>query len=454
MRFDGKTNKQRAKTLLLEKLSNVKRPAQGPALAHVIKSEDKGGLAKIMFEDALSEMQMTEELRQIVREYNRNEAAINRSIFGILEDDEYPDKKAAIRDSILQFVDALRTMVDNDDLFKGLDDKQATRTEGGRQFPASDYAYVPDRESPSTWKLRLTSTPGGDPDPRIVGAAVAALGEGFRGNRVQIPSNQRAAVVARVRRAWLRANPNRGRDDLPDVLKSMEVNAMELTKEELQKKIDEATAPLTAKLAKSEFMASLTDVQKTHYNGLGDEDKEAFEKMAPEQREKVAADAVKKAQENDEVLLVDGASIRKSEVGEGVFAFMKAQQAKADEAVKKAEKLEADALQKSYENRAETELPNLTGTKAEKAEMLKAIDAMPEAAREKQLEMLKAADAAMAKSFTEIGQGGGGAETEAGDKLEKMAKELAAKDSISYAKAYTQVLETPEGNKLYAQTLQ
>ncbi len=54
------------------------------------------------------------------------------------------------------------------------------KTENGDCYPAGDYAFVPDPELPSTWKLRLTSSPGGDPDAGIVGAAVAALFKGFR----------------------------------------------------------------------------------------------------------------------------------------------------------------------------------------------------------------------------------------------------------------------------------
>lgn len=96
---------------------------------------------------------------------------------------------------------------------------EATKTEDGQEFPASDYAYVPDPDRPSTWKLRLTSRPGGPPDPRIVGMAVAALGPGFRGNRVEIPPEDLPAVKRRVRAAWLRAHPDKGPDDLPDVLR-------------------------------------------------------------------------------------------------------------------------------------------------------------------------------------------------------------------------------------------
>jgi hypothetical protein len=96
----------------------------------------------------------------------------------------------------------------------------ATKTEAGQSFPSSDYAYVPDPDKPSTWKLRLTSTPGGKPDPHIVGAAVAALGKGFRGNKVSIPSADLAKVKAKVRAAWLKANPDKTSKDLPSIIAS------------------------------------------------------------------------------------------------------------------------------------------------------------------------------------------------------------------------------------------
>lgn len=95
----------------------------------------------------------------------------------------------------------------------------ATKTEDGTAFPASDYAYVPDPDMPSTWKLRLTSSPGGDPDPQIVGAAIAALGKGFRGNKVQIPSADLAAVKAKVKAAWKKANPDKDEEEMPEAIK-------------------------------------------------------------------------------------------------------------------------------------------------------------------------------------------------------------------------------------------
>ena len=95
-----------------------------------------------------------------------------------------------------------------------------TKSEAGGNFPASDYAYVPDPKHPSTWKLRLTKTPGGTPDAGIVGAAIAALGKGFRGQKVDIPAADLPAVKAKIRAAWLKANPDKKPEEMPDIIKA------------------------------------------------------------------------------------------------------------------------------------------------------------------------------------------------------------------------------------------
>lgn len=93
------------------------------------------------------------------------------------------------------------------------------KTENGVKFPAEAYAYVPDPEKPSTWKLRLWETPEKKETPRQVGMAVAALGPGFRGNKVEIPPEDLPKVIRRVREAWLKVHPNASEEDLPEVLR-------------------------------------------------------------------------------------------------------------------------------------------------------------------------------------------------------------------------------------------
>ena len=97
---------------------------------------------------------------------------------------------------------------------------QQTKTEDGIAFPPGAYAFVPDRESPSTWKLRLWQTLALKETATQVGAAIAAIGPGgFRGRRVQIPADDRPAVLRRIRAAWTKAHPDASRDDMPAVLK-------------------------------------------------------------------------------------------------------------------------------------------------------------------------------------------------------------------------------------------
>ena len=118
------------------------------------------------------------------------------------------------------------------------------KTYSGATFPKSDFAYTPD-DTPSHWKLRLTKTPGGKPDAGIVGAAVAALGKGFRGNKVIIPSADLSAVKARVKAAWKQANPDKSDEDLPPILKG-EVNMTIQELESAVKKQEGVLANLVA----------------------------------------------------------------------------------------------------------------------------------------------------------------------------------------------------------------
>jgi hypothetical protein len=156
--------------------------------------------------------------------------------------------------------------------------------------------------------------------------------------------------------------------------------------------------------------------------------------------EKAKVDEMTKAAEiakNDETFSADGVTIRKSEVGESSFKFMKAQQ----------ERIELAEMQK----RAETEIGHLPGEPIAKAKALKAIAKMSDEDKATLDTMLKAGEAAVAKGFTTFGvKPGAPASDDPIAKLDGMAKARAAKDSIPYAKAYDEVLKTSEGQELYA----
>lgn len=441
------------KDITVGEVSLVGRGANEGALVALAKAADGGdALLKQSFDEALMAMGMGEKAEQLLEEAYKMNGALRASLRSILADPKVSEKKAAIRESLAQFVAAMTSMVDDAEMIKSLE-KAAGKTEGGATFPAGDFAYAPDPSKPSTWKLRLTSSPGGPPDPRIVGAAVAALGPaGYRGNRVEIPANERAAAVARVRAAWLKANPGKDEKDLPGTLKKSNDNQEDndMSKEQidaLNTKVDD----LTARLAKSELRASMTDEHRAHYDSLTDEGQRgAFGKADAGARDA----AVAKAKSADETITVDGETFKKSEVGEATFRILKKQQDRIDKSDAEAKKERDTRVQKELEAEAEREFPNLAGTPAEKAEMLKGIKALPEAQREAQMKIMKSADAAMAKQLTELGQGGRTDVSDAEAKLQRMAKERSEKDGTSIQKAYSAVLDTEEGKRLYEESLE
>lgn len=96
----------------------------------------------------------------------------------------------------------------------------AYKTENGLRFPREAFAYAPHGSQPSEWKLRLWESPQKKMTAHQVGMAIAALGKGFRGNKVSIPTHDVLTVKRRVLRAWHAVNP--GSDDIPDVLKNLD----------------------------------------------------------------------------------------------------------------------------------------------------------------------------------------------------------------------------------------
>lgn len=111
--------------------------------------------------------------------------------------------------------------------------EKATKQVGGESLSASAYAYTPDKEKTSTWKLRID-------DANHVRAAVAALGEGFRGNKVEIPSDDLASVKSKVRSAYRKFFPD---NETPEVLKSLDTESLELESPKDTTIVDKGDSP-------------------------------------------------------------------------------------------------------------------------------------------------------------------------------------------------------------------
>lgn len=78
---------------------------------------------------------------------------------------------------------------------------EATKHEDGHDLPASAFLYVPDPDKPSTWKLPFKEFVNGrlQVTQKKLGMAAAALGGGFRGQKVSLPPEAKAAAKRRLR---------------------------------------------------------------------------------------------------------------------------------------------------------------------------------------------------------------------------------------------------------------
>lgn len=114
---------------------------------------------------------------------------------------------------------------------------EAVKTEDGSEYPSSAFAYVPDAEKPSTWKMRLWEDPTKKVTRSQLGREAAALSPGgFRGQKADIPSEDLGMVKRNIRSAY------RGLDiseeEMPKWIKETEMRTA------INEVLREATAPI------------------------------------------------------------------------------------------------------------------------------------------------------------------------------------------------------------------
>ena len=355
--------------------------------------------------------------------------------------------------------------IDGDDEGMSKDGK----TQGGATYPKRDFAYTPD-EVPSHWKLRLTMTPGGKPDAGIVGAAVAALGKGFRGKKVQIPASALASVKAKVRAAWRAANADKDSAELPDILKGETTMAM--TIEEIEAKVTKQDTELAVLKSANEALVTENEAILK----MSKKEKKCYAKMSAAQRKDfMAADMEKRAtmikgMKDDEESEPDADDEEEMAEAKKIAKLLKAENLRiaksaADEKqslldrVTKAEtavNLMAEARKvEHFIDVAKRELPNSSGSDADKGDMLmKMADGLGGENADvfkKALAQLKAADAALGeKHFVEIGKSGGEA-LPAEMLIQKQADEIRKSDpKMTSADAYAKAMDlNPQLYKQY-----
>lgn len=122
MRFDGKENPQEITNLSLKKLSNVTRPAHGPALAQIIKSDDDAAV-KGAFRDIMEAIEIDQDIDRLWDMHH----ILRDALFCIWHDTtlDENDRRAKMQETISEYLNAVATITHgmakaeaDDELFK------------------------------------------------------------------------------------------------------------------------------------------------------------------------------------------------------------------------------------------------------------------------------------------------------------------------------------------------
>lgn len=213
--------------------------------------------------------------------------------------------------------------------------------------------------------------------------------------------------------------------------------------------LTKSVTDLTAENAVLKAKAGMSDDEKAHHESLPTpEDKKKFAGMEPADRKA----AMTKKAEGDEVLKVDGRDIRKSVVGEDMFAILKGTQKKMDDLAKQAQEDRDARVTTELTKRATDDFGHLPGKIEDTVAVLKSISGLPEAQRTHLETMLKAGDKAISAAFGKLGNKGGADPTNVtkSQGFSKRVEDIAARDKIGKSAAMTKARkEDPEGFAAY-----
>lgn len=193
---------------------------------------------------------------------------------------------------------------------------------------------------------------------------------------------------------------------------------------------------------RAESVATLPQDQRSHFDGLDQEGQDQFLAKSSQERESIMKNL---ADANPVVYTAeDGTEFRKND-DQRLVQMAKDRDQDRAELTKERERRE----NAEFEKRASTELKHLRGSDEDKAALLKAVESLPEEQREKVSEILKSQDAGISKALTTMGVKGNDPEgSSPEDRLDAMAKKRASEKSISFEKAYREVLESDEGQSI------
>lgn len=205
-------------------------------------------------------------------------------------------------------------------------------------------------------------------------------------------------------------------------------NVMDI--EELQARLSEVEADITKQKERADSAESAFNALVKSLDGLD---------VIVTKSEDGKVEVAKRAEE--ETIEFNGERIAKSSVPEPILKRLEEQQAQLDE-------LRKSKMMEDLRKSAEEAFPNLGGTADQKAMLMKALNGLDDNDRDAVMKSLKAADAIVAKSFSEIGTSSTEGDGSAKSQLEKMAKDYAEKNSVGYEAAFSEVTKSGEGRDL------
>ena len=222
------------------------------------------------------------------------------------------------------------------------------------------------------------------------------------------------------------------------------IKEADMTKEEIQKMVDDAVAPVQKKLDLANALSKMNDETKLHYEGLDESGKESFLKMDDSAR----TSEIEKSKVSDEVIKMGDTEIKKSVVGNDAFQIMKAQQAQIDDGIKKTQEAVAKSEMMEFTKTAELLYPNLPGKPEDKGAVLKSMSKMSAIEKATLETMLKSANSANEGLVEEVGSNGIPLNKSAEESLDALVKKRMELAKETEPVAYTEVLKTSEGKKL------
>ena len=226
----------------------------------------------------------------------------------------------------------------------------------------------------------------------------------------------------------------------------IEDNLEDAMSKELELALAKAEGTITkqaADLASATTVMRFTPIAKAFYDTLSVADKESF--VGKTDADRVATMEMAKSADPVVYTATDGTEFHKS-AGDATVKLAK----RVDDQDREIAKQSALNKHSVFVKRAADEMGNMTGDDVTKIALLGAIETIEnEETRKAVGEMIKASNSGAAVALDTLGTSTPAEVKKAGDQLDVMAKSYADEHKVDEATAYSKVLETEAGQKLY-----